>query len=248
MDEWYSAGALLGLPGEVPAYVAVVGCGGKTTFIESLARECRHKKALITPTAKIGPRGENVDILRVTLEDCLAHEPINGIQCLGILNEATGKLESLPEKILEDMIRHYDVVLMEADGSRVLPCKGWQDGEPVVPPYCTHTAGIVTLNALGKPADEDSVLRLPEFLQLTGLCRGDGITLEALTAMACARDGMFRNAVGRQSLFVNQVEDEAAAAVAEKWLADIQKAHPRRFDCLAYGSARANSWSIIHNI
>ena len=240
INPWTGAGELLGLADSEPAVVAVVGCGGKTTLIDSLASAYRHKKVLISPTTKIRARQAGADVVRTTMQECLTHEPIPGVQCLGLLNAELGKLEALPAAWLEAHVRDYDLVLLEADGSRMLPCKGWRSYEPVVPPYCTHTVGVVTLDALGKPADDETVLRLPEFLRLTGLREGEEITLQALTAMVCGADGMFRGAAGRQSILVNRVEDEAAVAVAQAWLRDIDRAWPGRFDCLACGSARAN--------
>lgn len=253
MNPGKSAGALLGI-GDEPAIVAVVGCDGKTTFIESLARECCDKKVLVTPTTKIFPMaghsvagshsmaGGHSVVLRSTLAECEAHSPVSGIQCLGIKNAATGKLEALPPQLLAEIVPQYDVVLLEADGSRGLPCKGWRANEPVVPVFCTHTVGILTLNALGKPADERYVLNLAEFCALTGLQRGEAIHLHALERMLCAERGMFRNAAGRQCLLLNQAEDENAAPAAA-WARDLRRKMPQRFFRLAYGSAGKNDWT-----
>ena len=242
---FHSAGTLLGLETAEQSFIAVIGCGGKTTFIYSLANEFRHKKVLITTTTKIYPAAGNDIVLCSTEQDCLKHKPVNGIQCLGILNEASGKLEALRRDLLHEIIRYYDLVLIEADGSKTLPCKGWLPDEPVIPPYCTHIVGIVSLAALGKPADENTVHRLPEFLKLTGLRRGKIITIQALIDMATANNVMFRNTpdtIGKKSIFVNHVEDETNITAAKELLAGIEKAQPGRYACLAYGSAQLNKW------
>lgn len=242
MSTLQSAGTILQLDNNV---VAVVGCGGKTTFISSLARQYMHKKVLITPTTKILPPYKEDIICKTTLHECQSHLPAVGVQCLGILNRGNGKLEALPDELLAQLAPQYDVVLIEADGSRGLPCKGWLANEPVIPPYCTHTVGIVTLNALNKPASADVVLRLPQFLKLTGLQQGDTITLDALTAMVCNTGGMFQHSRGKQSLFVNQAEDEHTALLANKWLYHICTQYPNRFAHLAYGSAQTNQWKEV---
>ena len=235
-----TAGVLLDISPRQLSVIAVTGCGGKSTFIETLAVEYSEKKVLITPTAKMLPiRREDV-VLCATPQECASHKALKGIQCLGTLNENSGKLEALPPELLEKIISRYDIVLLEADGSRGLPCKGWLPGEPVIPRYCTHTVGIVTMDALGKPSGSGTVLRLPEFLALTGLQEGDAITTDALTNMVCAKDGMFRSGRGSQSIFVNKAENSAASA--KKWLMNIKQAYPGRFACLAYGSAQANKW------
>jgi len=186
----------------------------------------------------------NIDgiVLRPTLQECVDHEPQRGIQQFGLLNSANGKLEALPDEILARMVSRYDITLLEADGSRNLPCKGWLAEEPAVPPYCTHTAGIVTMSALGKAAAEDIVCRLPEFLALTGLEKGETITMEALEAMVCDPQGMFQNSAGRRYLLVNQVEDDAASSAARDFLCSIKKKHPNHFERLLYGSVHLDTW------
>ena len=222
--------------------VAIVGCGGKSSFAELLARELSDKKVLVSPTARMFPMRADGVILCETLQQCAEHVPQTGIQCLGSIDPANGKLGALPERMLSDMIAQYDVALLEADGSKGLPCKGWLDSEPVVPAYCTHTVGIVAISALGKPATETTVHRLPEFLSLTGLREGETITARALEAMICAPQGMFRKSAGRRYLLVNQVEDETAADAARTLLQEIKQKRPGVFTRLIYGSIHQDSW------
>ena len=238
---------MLGLMNEERAVIAVIGCGGKTTLIASLADEYSGKKVLITPTTKILPMTSEGIVLCTTQQKCLSHVPVKGIQCLGVLNQKTGKLEALRQDLLEEIIPYYELVLLEADGSCGLPCKGWLTNEPVIPPFCTHTLGVVTLNAVGKAANSDTVLRLPEFLMLTGLRPGETIDMQALSDMVCAENGMFRTGLGRQSLLVNVADSSAVVnlSAAEELLRGIEKTNPGRFACLAHGNARLSSWSKI---
>ena len=104
--------------------IAVVGCGGKTSLIELLADRMRDKKVLISTTTKIFPPKMKDIVLFETLRQCEEHEPRTGVQCMGILNSASGKLEALPDSFLAAIKSRYDIVLLEADGSRGLPCKG----------------------------------------------------------------------------------------------------------------------------
>ena len=244
---FHTAGTLLDLETGKQNIVAVIGCGGKTALISSLANELRHKKVLVTTTTKIYPMAGNDIVFCTTEQDCLKHKPVNGIQNLGVLNKASGKLEALSHDLLEKIIQLYDLVLIEADGSKALPCKGWLSSEPVIPPYCTGIVGVVSLAALGKPADENTVFRLGEFLKLTGLRQGDVITRQALTDMVNANMGMFHNSAdnstNKRSIFVNQVEDENCAIITKEWLKGIKELTGERFFRLAYGSARMNKWS-----
>ena len=225
--------------------IAVVGCGGKSSLIELIAKHNIEKKVLITATTKIFPIVSNDVILCDTIKSSVTHKPQTGIQCLGQLNRRNGKLESLPDSVLLKMINSYDIVLLEADGSRWLPCKGWRDNEPVVPGYCTHTVGVVTMNALGKAATNDIVHRLPEFLSLTGLRAGDIITEKALVDMVCLQDGMFKGSKGKQYLLVNRVEDDKNIHAAESFLQFIKTKYPDRFRKLIYGSVHRNDWQKV---
>jgi len=222
--------------------VAVVGCGGKTSLIELVAAQSTDKKVLVSTTTKTFPMISEGVILCDTLQSSIKHEPRKGIQCLGQYNQRNSKLEALPEHILVDMIPHYDIVFMEADGSRWLPCKGWRDDEPVVPYYCTHTVGVVTMNALGKAAMGDIVHHLPEFLALTGLCEGETITEQALEDMVCKPAGMFKSSVGQRYLLVNQVEDDDTLGAAVSFLQTIKTKYPGRFKRLVYGSVHRDIW------
>jgi len=222
--------------------VAVVGCGGKSSLVELLADRLREKKVLISTTTKIYPPKMKDIMLCETLLQCEEHEARAGVQCMGLLNSASGKLEALPDAFLTAIKSRYDIVLLEADGSRGLPCKGWLANEPVVPHYCTHTVGLITMGALGKAAGESTVHRLPEFFALTGVGEGRAITAAALEAMVCAPGGMFKNSAGKRYVIVNQVEDDATAAAALSFLRAIKEKFPARFEKLLFGSVHDNAW------
>jgi probable selenium-dependent hydroxylase accessory protein YqeC len=222
--------------------VSVVGCGGKTSLIELIADENRNKKVLVSPTTKIFPIHSDEVVLCGTLESSIEHTPRTGIQYLGVLNKRNGKLEALPKYALAALATLYDIVLMEADGSRGLPCKGWLKNEPVIPFFSTHTVGVVSLYALKKQATKEFVHHLPEFLSLTGLNEGDIITEQAIENMICAPFAMFKNSVGKNYLVVNKVEDEQTEKHALEFLGKIKTKYPKMFNGLIYGSVHRNLW------
>jgi probable selenium-dependent hydroxylase accessory protein YqeC len=225
--------------------VAVTGCGGKTSLIELIADGLRDKKVLISTTTKIFPPKMKDIMLCETIKQCGEHEPRTGVQCMGLLNRASGKLEALPDALLAELVPRYDIALLEADGSRGLLCKGWLADEPAVPPYCTHTVGLVTMGALGRPAAETLVHRMPEFTALTGVGEGGIITAQALEVMVCAPNGMFKNSAGRLYVIVNQVEYGASANTAKSFLRTIKEKYPNRFRKLLFGSVRQDAWQEV---
>jgi probable selenium-dependent hydroxylase accessory protein YqeC len=223
---------------------AVVGCGGKTALIKAVAKELTANSVLISTTSKIFPPEKNWCSLCLTLAACKKHKPHSGIQCMGILNAQTGKLEALPENVLAKIVPAYDVVLLEADGSKGLDCKGWLASEPVVPPYCTHTIGVVTIKPVAKIASETIVHRLNTFLALTELQAGEKITMQALQNMVCKDEGMFKHSAGKKYLVLNQIEDDDARKMARTFFAGIKKQTHNFFYKLIYGSAHLNKWSV----
>ncbi|MDL2325232.1 putative selenium-dependent hydroxylase accessory protein YqeC [Ruminococcaceae bacterium OttesenSCG-928-A16] len=223
---------------------AFVGAGGKTSIIHLLAAQNSHLPVLVTTTTKILPLRQNNVTLCNNLQSCLAHTPAPGTVCAGQLNPATGKLEAFAEGELATLCKPYPLVLIEADGSRGLPCKGWAANEPVVPAFTTTTVGVLTLGGLHKPATKGIVLRLPQFLALTGLQKGQPITLAALAAMASSPAGMFKNAKGTLALVINQAETPPQIELANQLVQHIKQQNPGLIGRYIIGSAQQNRWQL----
>ena len=207
-----------------PAVLSIIGCGGKTSLIKLLAASYPDKKILISPTTKMFP----IDIPS-------ADNP-------GRLNPTTGKLEALSPEKLAELIPDYDISLLEADGSRGLPCKGWLENEPVIPDYSTHTIGIAPITALGKSATQEHVHNLPQFLELADLKEGQQITAEALQKMILSPKGMFKNSAGKRVLLINQAEDKSTKKSAEQFCRKLKQTDPGFFNTILYGSVINDEW------
>lgn len=227
------------------AVISVIGCNGKTTWMNTFAEKFPGKRILITTTTKIRAIEDPHVYLCTTLDQCLNHNPKAGVTCMGIQDQITGKFSSMPIDVLEQVSKKFDFVLIEADGSKTRPCKGWLKTEPVIPHFTTHTVGIVTLNGLNKKANTDTVLRIPEFLNITGLNENETITLDAIKNMVCHPEGMFYNCIGKRLIFVNQVESADKAILAKDLLSRIRNNNPNFFNNLFYGSAIKQEWTEV---
>jgi probable selenium-dependent hydroxylase accessory protein YqeC len=140
-------------------------------------------------------------------------EAIPGVETAGILNRATGKLESLAPEELERTAASYDLALIEGDGSRGLPLKAWAPGEPVVPGFTSFTAGLIPLWPLGEGVSGGIIHRLSLFRRLAGAGEGEGLTAEHLVRVITGRPdapGLFAAAKGKKLLLFTQIEDEGA--------------------------------------
>jgi probable selenium-dependent hydroxylase accessory protein YqeC len=226
LSAWFDRELFGDRGGAGPAAVTVIGSGGKTSLIWRLARYFASKLrgVLVTTTTKMFPP--------------TAAELLPGIAVAGRLNQQTGKLEAPPVGELTERIAAYDVTLIEGDGSRGLPLKGWTEYEPVVPPFTTVTVGILPLWPLGKPVSEELIHRLPLFRALTGADTGDTLKLEHLVkVIAGEKKSLFTAACGRKILFFNQTEDEASISQAEKLTALLSDDFRMRHTIIA-GSVR----------
>jgi probable selenium-dependent hydroxylase accessory protein YqeC len=142
--------------------------------------------------------------------------------------EGSRKLEALPSDTLAEIAPQYDHVLIEGDGSRMLPLKAWADYEPVVPPYTTITVGILPLWTLGMQVSETIIHRLPLFTALTGAEQNQILSVSHLVPVIAGnpqnqRKGLFSAAQGEKILFFNQVETEAALSNAVQLVSMLPK-------------------------
>jgi probable selenium-dependent hydroxylase accessory protein YqeC len=210
-----------------PVIITFIGSGGKSSLIELLAKKLTHnkRKTLVTTTTKMFPLPK-----------------IPGVTQAGIFNSESGKLESLPLPELERITGGYDLVLVEGDGAKKLPLKGWADYEPVVPEFTTATAGVIPVWPLGQKADETIIHRLPLFCALAGLKPGEIIGPAHLAAVI--EHGLFTKAKGRKLLFFNQIEDESALAKTREIIRLLPAAFCSALSGIIAGSVHQNRLNI----
>ena len=117
------------------------------------------------------------------------------------------------------MLAHPRVtwVVVEADGSRMLPVKAPGPHEPVIPNGTTLLVPVVGIDALSKPIAE--IAHRPERVcAITGLAPEDSLTPAALAHLITAPEGGLKNAAsaGRAAVLINKVESAAERALARE--------------------------------
>lgn len=165
-----------------------------------------------------------------------------GITFAGNYERGAAKTAALPPAVLSALIQNADVTLIEGDGSKTLPLKGWADYEPVVPPSTTVTVGVIPLWPLGMPVTEAIVHRLPLFCALTGAGKSDILTVSHLAAAISGGEdkqrGLFTKARGKRVLFFNQAEDEGALRQAGEVMDTLPTAFKARLNAAIAGSVK----------
>lgn len=186
---------------------AVIGSGGKSTTLSVLSEELQNRgKVICCTTTHFFPL-EGMPLLRDKGETELREALCRYDRvCLGDTVDS-GKLgiSKIPAEKLAELA---DYVLVEADGSRRLPCKAHLPYEPVIPEGATQTILLVGASGLGRPIRE-VVHRFEVFCRLTGASPEEPASPELIAKAILAED------LG-DKVFVNQAESEERMALARR--------------------------------
>ena len=184
---------------------ALIGGGGKTTAMYTLARELSPRgTVLCCTTTRILPPDHLPVLLSPGEEAVSAALADHGCACLGTPAE-NGKL-SAPELPMARLAALADYVLVEADGSRGLPLKAHLPHEPVIPDCAVQTVLLAGASGFGRPIRE-AVHRPERYCALSGASPGDTATPRNLAAVLAA-EGL------GDRVFVNQADTAEALALA----------------------------------
>lgn len=199
--------------------VAFVGAGGKTSALFALARELEAlgRSVLLTTTTHLSdPRVSpwpqpRFLVMREELEaPCppgASPAPVPSGAVL-VSREAAerGRLQGIHPSWTGPLCSGFDLVLVEADGSRRLPVKAPAPHEPVVPGASALVVGVVGLDALGRPMDGETVHRPERFAEVTGCAPGTSIAWEHLVALARHPEGLFKGARAARAVLLNKAD------------------------------------------
>ena len=180
---------------------ALIGGGGKTTLMYTLAEELRRRGTVIVTTSTHIQRPEQYPVLTAA-DDVAAALAEHGAVCVAG-ETAEGKL-CAPALSFEVLAALADFVLVEADGSRRLPLKAHAPHEPVIPANTRRTVYVVGADGFGHPIRQ--VCHRPErYAALCGAAEDDIVT-PMLEAAVLHAEGYADGWV-----FINKVE------TAEDW-------------------------------
>lgn len=240
---------LLGLSaGEV---VSLCGCGGKTTLLWGLARYFAHERVLVTTSTKIGrPSRDKYDSVTDAKKIGDLLFPANvapGVHLAGTLYEDKTHVKSLRLSDLEAIIPSFDKTFIEADGSRLLPVKGWEKHEPVIPAFTTLTIGVATIWAEGRVIDENTVHRPHIFCRIAGAKPGEALSLAHMARATAHPEGLMARAIGRKILLINQLDDNAAITRARDFIALLPPTFLNGLEAVIGASARLGTATLLRN-
>lgn len=132
---------------------AVIGGGGKTTLLHTLAKELSVKGTVVITTTTHIMKSEVFHNVLMSKEcDNLSYicEQIALHRCVCLGSEFCGEKLGAPYVSLDELSNVCDYVLVEADGSKHLPLKAHLEHEPVIPENTSQTILVVGVDAVGK--------------------------------------------------------------------------------------------------
>ena len=162
---------------------SVIGSGGKTSLLATLARELPGT-VVLTTTTHILPFAGVPLVTSDDAGDVVAALAESRVVCVGSRSEKNGKLAA-PRLDMGVLAALADHVLVEADGSRRLPLKAHAPWEPVIPACSARTVLVLGASGLGRPVRE-AVHRPERFCELAGCAQDDPATPELAARAANA--------------------------------------------------------------
>ncbi len=229
--------------------VAIVGGGGKTSLMFALAKAAGQGALTSTTTRifqsqmKLAHRVVFADDL-TPLDDAIAQFGTALVAgALGENEKTLGVSPELPAQLLvRPDVRH---LIVEADGSRMRPCKAPAAHEPVIPDGATLVIPVAGIDALGQPIL--LAAHRPRLVaQLTGQSVEGVVSIETLSILLSHRDGGLKNAPpsARVIPFLNKVETKEQWQHAMEIAGNIIKAQSK-IKRVVFGSVQKGEfWAI----
>lgn len=208
---------------EEPNCIAFVGSGGKTTALFQLARQLK-PPVIVAATSHLGvwqvPFADKHIVAKSQNDLANLEKDLNGVVL--ITGEAKDeKFQPAHHEVIASLrefcANHSIPLLIEADGSRQKPLKGWAEHEPPIPDFVDHVVTVVGLSGLGKPLTEEHVHRPEIFAELSGLKAGEIIDSNAVTHVLSHDKSSLKNTppYARRTALLNQADTLELQASAQ---------------------------------
>lgn len=234
-----------------PIIIALVGAGGKTTTMYTLARELveQEKRVVTTTTTQIYiPRPGETERLLVDAEMPRLLKNLQGgwrdCRHITVASAAigSGKLKGLQAEQPALLLKRggADVVIVEADGARHLKIKAPADYEPVMPAQVGLVLLLLSAEALNQPLSGEIAHR-PEILaRLTAIGPGDPLTPAVVARLMLHEQGGLKQVPEGAGMYVlvTHATPERRESIAQ--LAGLVREEPRVAG--VYCSERPGEW------
>ena len=240
--------------------ISLVGGGGKTTLMFSLAAELARieETVLTTTTTKIFEPTEEQSAHVIVSED--PEEVLR--KSAAFLHHTThitaarewlvskGKLAGFKPDTIDFFMKKggFKWILVEADGAFQKPIKAPAEHEPVIPECSTCVIAVVGLDAIGKPLDDQWVFRPRLYSRVTGVSLGSPVTERSVASVILDDRGLMKGCppdTGR-IVFLNKAEGEERLIAGERVAFLLKKEGKGKIDRILIGSAEEGRLQTIN--
>ena len=208
--------------------ISIVGAGGKTTTMYTLAAEfaAQGKRVITTTTTNIYiPRSDETDTLVVAAETPTLCKMVNAAwgqhRRVTVAGKVigSGKLGGVqhdqPYALLQE--GGADVVIVEADGARHSKIKAPAEYEPVVPAQTNVALIVMSAEAINQPLGGEIAHRPERIAALLGIKQGDMLTPALIARLMTHELGGLKNIPLQAAIYLllTGVAESKLAVVAE---------------------------------
>ena len=200
---------------DLPTYplITIVGAGGKTTTMYTLASELaqRGKRIIITTTTQIFyPEPGETDALIVAADTPILLQNIRAawqhqqrITVAGTFLR-TDKLAGLqPEQPYELLMKSgADAVIVEADGARHRMIKAPAEHEPVIPLQTNVALLMISAEAFNQPLSAEIAHRPEHIARVTGISQGDILSPAVIARLITSEQGALKHIPKTASVYL----------------------------------------------
>ena len=197
--------------------ISFVGAGGKSSLIDAIAKwgSNQGKKVLVTTTTHIfRPQSESLATNEKQLQEIWK---TGKWAIIGVTEEKQPQKLKMPDRDwMRQAMEFADFVLIEADGSKRLPCKVPADHEPVLLPESDIVVAVLGLSALNHPLKE-CCFRIEQAKKLLSEDENHLLTEEDMAMILLSKHGLRKDVGERRYIAVlNQCDDDNARKRAEQ--------------------------------
>jgi len=242
--------------------ISLLGGGGKTSLLFSLAKELKEagKRVITTTTTRIRrPSADDTPCLIIEADEEKALTRL--VEEIAVYGHVTiargcsdeGKLHGVEPDFLDriNLLHIAEHIINEADGAGGLPIKAPRQDEPVIPSSTSTVVALVGLEALDAPLSVDVAFRIDNIMRLTGLERGGIITEEAIATLLTQPQGIIQYSPTEARIipFFNKADLTTSMKAESLVNAVMARCHPR-INSVVAGSLRhypASSLRVFHD-
>ena len=208
---------------------ALIGGGGKTTLMNTLASELKSRgKVIICTSTKIKLPERYPTLFGASEDDVAAALAVHDVLC--VAEKSVEDKLCAPKLPFETLSQLAPYVIVEADGARCLPLKAHASHEPVIPAVSQRVVTVIGIDGIGKRIAE-TCHRSAFYAQIAGVSENDVVTPEIAARVVNAEGWGDR-------VYINKVESaeayDAATALAGYFTCPVVlgSLHKGVYECL----------------